>query len=150
MTYQLLVISRIETDTKDPLIALTLYPADTACIKPRPYETIVASFVQHFQPGIELNDSVSEKGKHRLKLLLRRPSFTDDERRALGTMFYSQLFGASPGNDEAKKGVANALYYAACDLYNADASTEEAWAVACTKAVATITRLVGQAAPQDG
>lgn len=150
MKYQLLVISRIETDTKDPIIALTLYPSDTACIKPRAYETIVASFVQHFQPGIELNDSVSEKGKRRLKLLLRRPSFTEDERRTLGTMFYSQMFGASPGNDEDKKGVANALYYTACDLYNADASTEEAWAEACAKAVATIRRLAGQSAPQEG
>ena len=141
MKYQLLVISRIETDTKDPIIALTLYPTDTACIKPRAYETIVASFVQRFDPAVELNDYVSEKGKHRLKLLLRRPSFTEDERRSVGTMFYNQMFGGNPGNDEGKKGLANSLYYLACDLYNADASTEESWAEACTKAVTAIKRL---------
>lgn len=143
MTYPLLIISRIETDTKAQLVALTFYPSNAACIKPRAYETITASYVRHFDPGLELARVVSEKGKHRLKLLMRQPSFTDDERRSLGTMYYSLLLGQKP-DDEDKKGAADALYYTICDLYKADASSEESWANACNAAVTSILRLAGQ------
>lgn len=144
MNYPLVIISRIETDTKDQIVILTFYPSGSACVKPRTYETLIASFVQYSEPGIELAEVVSDKGKHRLKLLLRQPNFTDEERRTMGTMYYGMLFGHSPGNNEDRKGAADALYYTICDLHKADASTEEAWTDACTKAIATIQRLAGQ------
>lgn len=144
MKYPLLIISRMETDTKAQIAALTFYPSDSACIKPRPYENLVASYVQRFDPGIELAEVVSDKGRHRLKLLLRAPACTDEERRTMGTMFYGLLFGHSPGGDEHKKGAADALYYTICDLCQADASSEEAWAGACRAAIASIQRLASQ------
>jgi len=143
MTYQLLIISRIETDTRDQLVALTFYPANSACIRPRAYESLIASFVQHFTPGIGLAGMISQKGKPRLKVLMRQPNFSDDERRSLGTMYYSLLFCHKPGDDN-KKGAADALYYTLCDLYKADASNEDSWAEACTAAVASIQRLAAQ------
>lgn len=145
MKYPLLIISHVETDIKDHLVVLTFYPTSSACIKPRAYESLDASFVQHFEPGLELAEVVSEKGKRRLKLLLREPSFTDDERRTLGTMYYGLLFGHNPGNDEEKKSIANSLYHTICDLYRADTSTEDAWSSACTAAVSTIQRLIERA-----
>lgn len=144
MKYPLLFISRIETDTKAQIVALTFYPSSSACIKPRAYETITASFVQCLEPPIELADVVSEKGKHRLKVILRRPGFTDDERRTLGTMYYGLFFGHTPGDDEDKKGAADTLYYTMCDLYKAATSGEDAWQDVCTAAIATIRRLAGQ------
>lgn len=144
MEYPLLVVSRIDTDLRDPIIALTFYPTDSASIKPRAYETLVASYVRRFEPPIELADSVSEKGKRRLKLILRRPKFTEDERRSLGTLYYGMLFRGNPGNDEGKKGAADTLYNTVCDLYRADASSEESWTEACDKAVARIQRLAAQ------
>lgn len=141
MNYPLAVISRIETDTKDRLVALTFYPSDTACIQPREYEVLQACCIRHFEPGLALADMVSEKGRRRLKILLRNPSFTDDERRSLGTMYFGLLFGQEPGGDEGKKGAADALYQAMCDLYGADISGENAWAAACEAALTSIRHL---------
>lgn len=144
MKYPLLIASCIKTKTKDKMVVLTFYPSDAACIMPLKDEMLIASYVKHFEPGIELADALSEKGKRRLKILLRNAGMNDDERRVLGTLYYNLCFGHNPGNDEFKKGGADALYETICDLYKTDAASEQTWAKACAAAVATFRRLSEQ------
>lgn len=135
MKYPLLIVSHILTKHKDNMVILTFYPSDSACIIPQEDQTLTASFAMHFHPEIELADALSEKGKRRLKILLHRPSFNEDERRTLGSLYFSLLFGHNTGNDEYKKAGADDLYKTVCDLYNSDSSSEEAWTEACENAV---------------
>lgn len=142
MQYHLLAISRIETDRKDHLIAVTFYPAKDLCIQPRPYERILASCVHAFDgEGLRLASGLSSKGKRRLKLILRHPSFDEDERRGKGSAYFAMLFGRESGNDENYKGMADILYQTMCDLYRAEAQDEEEWPAACAKAVETFAEM---------
>jgi hypothetical protein len=142
MNYHLMVISRVETNHDDRIVMMTLYPGQVACIKPRAYEKVAASYIRFFQPGIELAESVSGKGKSRLKVTLHRPMNTEDERRLLGTTYYNALFGSPHSNDETEKGMADILYQMMRKLYAADASSEEAWTQACNEAVETLADVV--------
>lgn len=141
MKYPLLIMSRFKSTDRNSIVILTFYPSDSACIKPLADQALIVSYVKYFEPGIELADALSEKGKRRLKIMLSNPSFSNDERRTLGTLYYSLFFGHNPGDDEYKKGGANELYETVCDLYRAVASSEEAWAVACEAAISNIQRL---------
>lgn len=144
MKYPLLIISYIESSAKDRMVILTFYPTDTACIMPQKGHGLLASYIKHFAPEIELADALSEKGRRRLKIVLRQPDFDEDERRTLGSLYYSLCFGNNPGNDEYKKGGADELYKTICDLYRTDSASEDAWENACSAAVSTIQRLASQ------
>lgn len=138
MKYRLMIISRIEKSDKGHIVVATLYPTDSACIMPRDYERITASFMYRFHSDLELAEGVSDKGKKRLKIVINRPSREDEERRALGSAYYSLLFGKNCGNDETQKGVADTIYRAMRDLYEADSSTEESWSEACNDVISTL------------
>ncbi len=138
MKYQLLIISRIETDQGDQLAVLTFFPDYAASVRARPYEKILATYAHAFPEGVELAETVSHKGRKRIKLLLRRPTFTDDERRQRGDAYYATVFGRSCGNDEEQKGIADALYQTMLDLYAADLADEDAWTLQCEEAAAML------------
>lgn len=140
MRYHLLVISRVETDTKHSLVLATFFPTQAAFIKPRDYERLVASYVSAVD--LELAQSISEKGKSRLKMIMREPAMNEDERRSLGTLYYETLFGHAVGNDETQKGIANALYQMMVDLHSANAGDEDAWMAACEAAMAAVCKAV--------
>ena len=140
MRYHLLVISRVETDTHKPLVLMTFYPTQAAFIKPRDYERLVASYVSIVD--LELAQSISEKGKNRLKMIMRTPENDEDERRSLGSMYYQTIFGRSVGNDETQKGIANSLYQMMVELCDADATSEDAWTASCEAAVGIVTKAV--------
>lgn len=140
MRYHLLVISRVETDTQNRLILMTFYPTQAAIVKPRDYERLVASYVSIVD--LELAESISEKGKSRLKMIMRNPAMDDEERRVLGSTYYGTIFGHNTGNDETQKGIANTLYQMMGELYKADATSEDAWGAACDAARATVVKAV--------
>lgn len=142
MKYRKLVISRIETDIKNEIVVMTFFPSRSVCIKPRPYERITALWTHDFEPEIELAEAISEKGRKRLKLLIKHPTNDEDERRARGDAYYSQVFGRNCGNDETQKGIADALNQMMMDLYYASADTADAWTQACEKALDTVVRSV--------
>jgi hypothetical protein len=87
------------------------------------------------EPGLELAEAVSEKGRTRIKLLLLPPNHSEDERRAAGSAFYERLFDKNCADEQITKGISDVLYEAMCDLYAADASDRAAWVAAAEEAV---------------
>ncbi len=137
MLYKMAVISCIETDTAKRIILATFYPSADVCIHPRPYERIVSSCIRGIE--LEMEESLSSKGRQRLKLVMSgRPQQDEDERRALGTTYFSTLFGPGSGTSDERKGIADTLYDMMVDLYFSEAGSEEAWGAAADKALATL------------